>query len=193
MSKNKTIIYLLLALFFVTLIILVYGVYEIRLENQKISDISNQADEATRESAVAGSIKSIKNSYAPSINKIESLVVTSDGLVPFIESIEKLGKDMGLTIKTTSVSLDKADPTKEIKYPSRVHISIETDGPWGGSLSFLAALESLPTKVFIDSTNLTLGVVPSDSTSPTLTKGKLVVPIMRSWHTSTSITVSIFK
>ena len=193
MSKNKTIIFLLSAIFFVVLAILVYGVYEIRSENQKISDISNQADEATRESAVAGSIRSIKNSYAPSINKIESLVITSDKLVPFIESIEKLGKDMGLTIKTTSVSLDKTDSSKEIKYPSRVHISIETDGPWGGSLSFLAALENLPTKVFVDSTSLALDAAPSDSTLLTLTKGKLAGPTVRSWHTSTNITVSIFK
>jgi len=155
MLRSKSILYILGVLAVILLGVLVDGIYEIRIENQNISQIINQADEADKESTLAGSIRSIKNDYQKQIKEITALLVHSDDIVPLIDSVEKLGKDMGLNTKTSSVVQDKTN-AKEIKYPLIVHINIETEGSWAGSMRYLYALENLPANISIDSVDLTL-------------------------------------
>lgn len=190
MSKNKIIIYLLGVLSTLLLGVLIYGVFRIRGENQTISQISNQADSAMNESILAGSIKSVKNNHLDEINKIESIVIKDSDLVTFIEYLEKIATDMGLTIKTTSLAQDNGN-SKTVQYPLVVHISIETDGPWVTSMKFINALENLRTKATIDSASLSLGAPSNISNLPT--QGKVVIPIGNVWHISSDLTINIFK
>jgi len=190
MSRNKIILYFLGVASLLFLGVLIYGVLKIRGENQIISQISNQADSDANESALAGSIKSVKNNNLTNINKIDNIIINDNDLVPFLESLEKIGTDVGLTIKTTSLVQDNGT-SKSVKYPLIVHIAVETDGPWVSSLKFIEALENLPTKVAIDSVSLSLGALIQNSGLPT--QVKVVKPIGNVWHTSSNLTINIFK
>ncbi|MFZ2048867.1 MAG: hypothetical protein WAV25_01030 [Minisyncoccia bacterium] len=185
MPKNKTILYILWILTIMFLGVLVFGVYIIRAENQNISVLQNQADEATNESSIAGSIRSIKNNYSKELKEITALLIHGDDLVPFIDSVEKLGRDVGLTTKIISVVQDKSN-SKEIKYPIIVHITVESEGSWGNNMKFLSAIENLPTNISIENTNLVL----NDST---VEAGKTTKPSEKVWHTNITFSILNFK
>ncbi len=185
MSKNKLLLYILGVLAVILLGILIFGVYIIRIENQNISQITNQADEAANESTLAGSVRSIKNIYQKQIDKILVLLVHSDDLVPLIDSVERLGKDMGLDTKTVSVVQDKIS-TKGIKYPLIVHINTETEGSWGNSMRYLQALENLPTNITIENASLSLNNSTNDSDKNTKT-------LNRVWRLNVTFAINIFK
>ncbi len=173
MSRTKTLLTTFSILSVFLLGVLVFGIMQIRSQSQESSVLVNAADKTEGRDTLTQSIRSIQGSSMADVNKLNSLVLTEAKLVPFISFLENLGKSLDLDITTSSVSADKADDAKNSIKPTKVHVTIETDGSWASSAAFIKALENLPSHDTIDSTTLT----HND----------------KSWHTSTSITLYSFK
>jgi len=105
-----------------------------------------EAEELGQVDNIAQTIRVSRNNAGEDLASLDSLILSQNKIVPFIEMIESLGKQMNLEIKTSSVSTDETN----------VFIVIEADGEWARSMNFIHALESLPLKAVIDeaTTNL---------------------------------------
>lgn len=96
---------------------------------------------------LARSMRMIQDEAGGVLEAFNKLVLTSDKLVPLIESIEKTGRGLGLDTSILSVAKTENTGSGE---PDVARIVIETQGPWAGVLSFLRTVENLPHRVMIE-------------------------------------------
>lgn len=87
------------------------------------------------------------------INHINDSVVSKEGDVEFIETLETIAKESGLTIEIDSLVLSN-DPTLVPDSVDILKVKAKTKGSWANSYLFLSRLESLPFKLKIDSFGL---------------------------------------
>lgn len=151
-SGSKTILILLFLVFAVLLATLVFGLYDMRTKNAGISRVINEADQAAETERLIQSIKELQASNSEDLEAFETIVFTSDKLVPLIESIEEAGDKLGLETKIASVSEIEDKKSAE---PRLIRIVIEaSEGSWGSTLSFLRAVENLPHRIMVEESNL---------------------------------------
>jgi hypothetical protein len=156
MTSTKTSLVSYLVLVLILLGMLVYGVWDIRYKNQKTAALLEQAKVLGSADVFAQSTHALRNNYKDDLEFLDHLALDDDSLVSFIELIEKSGKEMGVNASIVSVAVDKEKTTASStqKLPSRVRITIKSDGEWASSVEFLHALENLPTQVSVESSSL---------------------------------------
>lgn len=125
--------------------LLLFGFYRIYLENRETARLLTLAGEGERREILNEQIKALREKSSAEIAAFETLGLSTETLVPTIESIEAAGRALGLETEITSV--ERAGPEGA---PAQVKISVESRGSWRGSFSLLKALESLPQKVVIE-------------------------------------------
>ncbi|CAN5145719.1 hypothetical protein BH11PAT3_BH11PAT3_0920 [soil metagenome] len=191
MSHTKTFFMIYIIVTVVLVLLFGYFIFIIRSKGQEASVLMNEADSATEQEGLTQSIQAVKNASKNDIILLNQYALTEDTLVPLIELLEKTGKSMKLSTKTTSVSLAKQD-SGEASISDQVTIELETDGAWNSSIGFIHLLENLPTGVFISSSSLTAGNGAEAAGSPA-TSSQIVVAPKRIWHTKTVLLLSSFK
>lgn len=150
-SHSKPLLVILSLISLILTVVLVLGIYNIRLKNKETSELLNLVDEAAEKEALSQSIRLMQNTLAEDIKAFNNVVLSNDKLILLIESIEKSGKVLGLDADILSV--------EEVKDASSiglhtVRMVIETRGSWAPTLSFLRVIESLPHRVLIDESNI---------------------------------------
>lgn len=150
--RNSKVLLITLSLISLALLsVLILGVYNIRFKNKETSELLNLVDRASEVGIIIQSIRAAQNDAGPDLEAFDNMVLTSDKLVPLIESIEGAGQALGL--ETSILSVAKIEDKKSAE-PPLVRIVMETTGPWAQTLSFLRAIESLPHRVLLDESNL---------------------------------------
>jgi hypothetical protein len=130
----------------------VYGDIKNKNENYNfiLHDLSFQND---KQDYLASKLKTVENISAE-INAIDNSIVSKNDEVGFIESLESLARENGLSIEISSLTLDNsaslASSTMNI-----LNVKAKTSGSWLGNYTFLSRLESLPFKVKINMVGLT--------------------------------------
>lgn len=76
-------------------------------------------------------------------------LVSSDGIVEFIESLEKLGPKTGSTVSISSINSED-DSAKPAGSVTLVRALVRATGSWGGSMKMISLLENLPYEVNFD-------------------------------------------
>ena len=124
--------------------VLVYGLYKIRIQNQEVENLETQAESLGQMDDIVQSVRSIKINAGADLASLDNLILSQSKMVSFISMVESLGKQMGLKIVTASVATDKAS----------VHITFDTDGVWSRTMDFVHALENLPYKITLDESTI---------------------------------------
>ncbi len=91
------------------------------------------------------------------INQINNSIISKDGEVEFIESLEAMAKESGLSIEIDSLSLENNEKLS----PDSIDIlsvKARTRGSWAANYLFLSRLESFPFKVKINKFGLSNSV-----------------------------------
>jgi hypothetical protein len=88
------------------------------------------------------------------INLINNSIIPKEGEIEFIENLELIARENGLSMEINSLvfddNLNLASSSTEI-----LKIKAKTKGSWSGNYEFLARLESLPVKIKINKFGLT--------------------------------------
>ncbi|MEK7461623.1 MAG: hypothetical protein AAB586_00945 [Patescibacteria group bacterium] len=150
-KNSKPILIILALVSVVCLTLLIWEVYNIRLQNKNASELISVADNDARIENLSQSIRVMQSSAAEDLKKFDDLVLSGDKLVSFIENIEGTSKIFGLD--TNIVSVEKIEDKQAVE-PDAIRIVMETKGAWSSSASFLRTIESLPYRVKIDGLNL---------------------------------------
>lgn len=130
---------------------LVFGIYDIKTKNKKISLLLSEADRTSETGKLAQSIKTIKTNAGEDLTTFDEIVFTNEKLVPLIENIESTGRSFKL--ETKIVSVGKIEDKNAVE-PDLIRIVLETQGAWAETFVFLRAIESLPQRVMIDDSSL---------------------------------------
>lgn len=120
------------------------------LKNKETSKLLNLADSTAESKLLVQNIRTVQNDAAEEIKSFDNIVLSDDKLVSFIENIENLSRARSLEISIASV--DKVEDKKALE-PHLVRIVMETQGSWSDNFAFLRAIESLPYRVMIESSN----------------------------------------
>lgn len=146
--KDSKLSLIVVSLIWVILLALaIFMVYDIKVKNQETSRLQSEADRITESRNVSQSIRIARDKVADDVADLDHLALSSDKLVFLIEGIEGAGRALGLD--TNIISVGKEEDRK-FPEPDIIRITIETQGTWASTLTFLRALESLPHRVMID-------------------------------------------
>jgi len=151
LNNSKLLLMALSLILIILLTIVALGIYDIKVKNKETFKLLNEADSVAETENLAQSIRVMQASAAEDITAFDNLVLVGDKLVPLIESIEEVGRELGLD--TNIVSVAKIEDKKSVE-PDIIRIVMETQGSWAPTLSFLRAIESLPHRVMIDESSL---------------------------------------
>ena len=163
-NSSKLLLVVILSILLIVLsTVFIFVAYDVWSKNQKTSELLSQANHDAEVEVLVQSIRLVQNSAAEDIQAFNDMVLSSDKLVVLIENIEGAGRALNLDINISSVgNVEEKKPvaetgSKNATQPHMISISIETQGSWASTLSFLRAIESLPHRVMIDGVTLSKG------------------------------------
>ena len=124
-----------------------WGIYHIRTLTQKSSELLNSANQVAQENSEAKTIRTLKESVGGEGAALQVVALTESGVVRVIESVESVGRALGL--ETEIISVDKS-AEKTTAPLQKIRLSLNSVGSWGNNFSFLNAVENLPHKIVIE-------------------------------------------
>ncbi len=142
----------LFVLTFLTLIFLggyYYIFMDIKTRSENISTLSQELSMQSNKQGYLVSTQKMINSISSDIDRINNSIVPKDGDVAFIENLETLAKDNGLTIDIDSLVFEDDSKLEAIDVTA-FKIKAKISGGWIGTYTFLSQIESMPLKVKIN-------------------------------------------
>jgi hypothetical protein len=126
----------------------------------RISEARVQASEAYAEAlSLTGNdswtkgVKMIRSESTGDLATLGDVSITQPELIGLIESLEEIGKKMGLKVTFSSIA---SEATGSSTTPTTVKMVVDTEGAWAASLAFVNLLQNLPVKSSIEGTSINL-------------------------------------
>lgn len=149
-NKSLKIILVSLSISVLSIFVVYYFLYQdIKLKNEHTSAISQELSLETNKQSYLNLTKRIIQNINPDLALVDNSIISKDGDVKFIDSLEATAQENGLTITIDSLVFEDSlsVPSSEI---TTLKIQAKTKGGWIGTYKFLGQLESLPIKVKVD-------------------------------------------
>jgi Tfp pilus assembly protein PilO len=122
----------------------------IKTQAQAASLLINALDVSQQKDSRLNSLRSVIKDTQVQRQQLVTFLLSSDAEISFIEQIEALAKNSGLTEKTNNVSsvAGGADAIKTLQ------MQIGTTGSWNNTLYFLSQVENLPFDVHVQGVSI---------------------------------------
>ncbi|MBX4200134.1 hypothetical protein KW790_01585 [Candidatus Parcubacteria bacterium] len=154
--STKTLFFFSTLLLIGLLGVFVYGVYIVNNKQKQVEMLQSEAGSGSKGDTLIQALKTIQNNDRDELLALNDLIITKESLVTLLELIEKTAKDLGLDIKVNS--LQGTEKTTKASPSPTVNVSLTTTGSWISSITFVHAIESLPYRVIIDTTDMSTSV-----------------------------------
>lgn len=186
-NKSLKVILATLSLLVFAMFVFIYIVYaDIKSKNERISLLSNSSTFSNSRLDYLISTGRIIRDLDADIERINNSIVAKDGAVKFIESLESIARDRGLSIVIDSLTLkDSPESGSGSSSVAILEIRAKTQGGWASTYRFLAELESLPFKIRVNQFSLVNTMAESDTKKADDTDGK--------WQSAFEINVLEYK
>ena len=140
--------------------ILVFGVYgflywKIQDQSKKTSVLLAQEITDRQKDDSLRAIKISLDENKDFISQIDSFFIAPDGVVNFITSLEKLGRESGVGVNVSSVAV-APDAKVANDFKESLKLKLDVSGSWQDVLHFLSRIENLPYRVQFDGASVTL-------------------------------------
>jgi Tfp pilus assembly protein PilO len=134
----------LLILLTILLFVAIFALFQnIKNEDENASQTQNEINLSEKQNQYSVSLReSLQNSNS-NIAKVSGSILSSDGDVAFIEQLENVAKENGVSITIDSLSVENI-PNITSNNLTSFKIRAEAEGDWNGMMAFLTKLESLP-------------------------------------------------
>ncbi len=154
-KKSFKKIFILFSLISIALLVIFYLLYkDIKNKNENISSLSQEMEFQSDRREYFVSTQRMLDGIRDDLNRVNSLIVSKDSDVAFIEGLEAVAKNNGLSINIESIVIedDSALSSNEI---TTLKIKAKTEGSWSGTYAFLAELESFSYRVRVNKFSFT--------------------------------------
>ena len=95
--------------------------------------------------------------------EISSYFVSVEDPTPFLELVEALGADAGVTLEVETLSIDAVEAATSTEYKDNMKVALLVEGPWESLYHLVWLLEHMPYVATIADATFTLGNESSES------------------------------
>lgn len=179
----KKIFFSILALNFIVAIVYAGMFLMVKIKNEHISSMLNDADRELKRDEFLLKTKLILNENSESISKLDEYFVKRDEVPKFIENIENLARNIGVDLNVAYVSVEAETRNKD-DFKELLKMRVEVIGSWDSVMTFVSALENLPFRVLIQSVAVTSDKSQEElffenSSSPSSWKGNIEFSVLK--------------
>jgi len=184
-----------ISLGFLIVVIVVYGLLfrAMQKSNERIVKYKQEIVQSENRELHQKSLVALVEDIGPSVEKLDSYYVSADGVVSFIEMLEKLGTSSGVAVSIDSVMVGDqggvSPDTTASSTTEKLRLSVSFTGSWKNDIHFETLLENLPYNVFIKNLNLSTSFENTTAFStPSVSKksppeaewkGKVVIDVIK--------------
>lgn len=152
---------------FITLVLLlggayVYGVLYIHEGKARIENLSKDVDKAKIKSEEVMAIRQALEEFKSYQENVETHLVGPDGIVSFVEEIERVAKEAGVTVKIETLDEGETEPKSTVV--GRLRLSFTVRGSWEQVVKFAALLDGVPYQVFVLGVTVATDKTPGEDT-----------------------------
>ncbi len=162
-----------------------YTFMDIKERNEHTSALTQESTSEVERQQYVISLRKTVEDVSVDIARLNNSFVKSEENVAFIENLEAIAKEYGLSFSIDSLTVDD-DPLLNSAGMIILQVKAKTEGNWLGTYKFLLRLESLPTKIKIN--KFGIAGVRSD----TQVAGKKIKTEVL-WHSAFEINVLKYK
>lgn len=160
---------------------------QIRQKNADTAELSNNIlAQMARQDILQATKERVAETTAER-EKLDNYFIGKDGVVPFLNSLQALGNDNGLSVKLNMVDIEpspvSADTFEVVK------ISLEALGSWSDGYRFLSLIELMPLKVSVTRADLQKNV----DTEPAVNTNKKSLPRSYPWRLTVDMAILKLK
>ncbi len=146
----------------------VYGLMYLNEGKARIEILAKDVNKAKVKSEEVAAIRQALDEFKSYQEVVETHLVSPDGIVSFVEEIERVAKEAGVVVKIDSLDEGEAEPKSTTV--GRLRLGFTVRGTWEEVVRFSALLDGTPYQVFV------LGATfATDKTSGEETKKRLWV------------------
>ncbi len=126
-----------------------YGVLfaQVKAKNENTSALLNKIDTETAEANLLASTKTLVADTAALREQFRNFSVSQEGVVPFIELLESVGRTVGVSVAIKSVDTAALPGSTTMEM---LRVQVTGKGPWSGIVRFFGLLEFLPFEVTLE-------------------------------------------
>ncbi len=136
----------------------------------QVAEFAQSLREKRAQSETLVSVKHLIVDTAGARAELDHYFITTEGVVDFIERIEKIAKADGVTLVFTTVDAPKEE--KVIASLDRLLLRFSATGSWEHVMRFFTLVESLPYAVFVTNTRI-------ERQSPLLWQGAMTLTVYK--------------
>lgn len=144
--RNKTFTLVVWGLCIVALSLGGFFLYLIVSRDKEVNTLALEARELIKKDEQLSSVRIALRESSDTLEKIDDVFINEDEISSFIDSLETLASDYGVSISIGSISVE-AIPNISVSKQLRIRIS--SSGSWRNLVSFMAQLETLPKAVVV--------------------------------------------
>jgi len=162
MNYNKahnSLLVLSLMVFLVTVSLYVYMYIAVNTQTRRVVMAKDVQKVRKMDAKQIQELQKIFSHSEPARDRLYSLFIVKDGVVPFIESLEAIGNSTGATVEITSINEIKEEEDMKI---GKLKAHIEAKGSWSRVSKVLVLLETMQKTVTIEGLRLNAGSVDRD-------------------------------
>ncbi len=140
--------------------VVVFGVYtflflDIKAKNEKVYDLLSEADRDIKKDETLRAVKYSLSENKNFISQIDSFFVPQDGVVSFIDTLERLELNSGIDLGISYVSVETNTKNKN-DFKEVLNLRLDGEGSWQNLFHFLSLLENLPYRIEFNSVSFVL-------------------------------------
>lgn len=123
--------------------VLLYGIlfYSIGVKEKNVAALIISLESETKKAAGLKSLTNVIQTTEEKRKKLDSYFLHFGDIVPFIEGVESLGKDIGVVVNFESVNVSERNGNAYLA------VDLKTEGSLSSTVRFLSLLELLPRSV----------------------------------------------
>ncbi len=175
MNSSTKKLCIILAIIIVVVIGIYYGLFTIIHHTaDTIAENELKVQEKMEQDKNDRSLKSFIMESGADIDRLESRIIPSDGVVAFIEKVESYGRKSGAVVSIVSVDA-KPVPTNPEAFESLV-LNVSARGSWDATYRFLSMLENFPYKMTISDVVLS---EERNASSTSLWNGGYIIHVLK--------------
>lgn len=131
-----------------------YGFNLLLDQNRHVAEAADQVSSFSLKNDNLSSLQSALVNAEQGMKEIDEYYIAPDGAVDFIDIIESIAKNRGLTVSVGSV--ETSDVDKDTKdFQEHLVLRLKTEGSWANMGQFLRLIENLPYNAYITEAELT--------------------------------------
>lgn len=157
-GKNRTFTLVVWGLCLVVLSLGGFFLYRILLRDSETMVLAGEAQEEARKSEQVASVRTILRESKGALEEIDAAFLREDSISSFIDSLENLAAEKGISVSLGSISVD---PIPNAPSTKQLRIRASSAGDWGDLVSFVDSLEALPRAVSVQKLSMSKDLAPA--------------------------------